>query len=62
MNNTSTIDLDDPAVVAYWRDSRGVAQELLQEIVSKVGRDPAKVSYEVALKMAAALGTIQPRN
>ena len=62
MNSTSTINLDDPAVVTYWKENRGVEKALLQEIVAKVGGDPAKVAYEVALKMAAALGSIAPRH
>jgi len=61
MNNTSRLNLDDPEVVTYWREHMGVAQDLLQEIVAKVGSDPEKVSFEVGLKMAAAVSGIAPR-
>jgi hypothetical protein len=61
MNHTSPIDLEDPEVVSYWRDHMGVAQDLLQEIVAKVGGDPDKVGYEVAQKVAAGLNSIAPR-
>jgi hypothetical protein len=62
MTNTSRIDLDDPQVVAYWREHMGVAQDLLREIVNKVGRDPTRVGFEVAQKVAAGLSCIAPRS
>ncbi len=62
MTNTSRIDLDDPQVVAYWREHMGVAQDLLREIVNKVGRDPTRVGLAVAQKVAAGLSCIAPRS
>jgi hypothetical protein len=62
MNNTSRINLDDPEVVTYWREHMGVAQELLREIVAKVGGDPERVGLEVAQKVAAGLSGIVPRS
>ena len=62
MNHTAMIDLEDPEVVAYWREHMGVARDLLQEIVEKVGQDPARVGFEVAQKVAAGLSCIAPRS
>jgi hypothetical protein len=62
MNNTSKINLDDPEVVTYWREHMGVAQDLLREIVEKVGADPSRVGLEVAQKVAAGLSGIVPRS
>jgi hypothetical protein len=62
MTNASRIDIDDPQVVAYWREHRGVAQEVLREVVAKVGGDPAQVGFEIAQKVAAGLSCIAPRS
>lgn len=39
----TTVDTDDPGVVAYWCEVFGVTLEQLQEAVLAAGTDPAAV-------------------